>query len=110
VNYEVGSLRGILRQFGLWAPIADRVRSLPERHNVGQALSSESECKLISASGNSRSPALLPLFLLSLDTGMRAGEVRALRMHDLHLTWNNGQITIGEVIVVKSKTEAGQDA
>jgi integrase len=107
VNYEVGSLRGILRQFGLWAPIADRVRSLPERRNVGQALSPEAESKLISTAGESRSPALLPLLLLSLDTGMRAGEVRALRFRDLHLNWNNGHITSGEVIVVKSKTEAG---
>lgn len=32
VNYEVGALRGILKQFGLWAPIADRVKALPERH------------------------------------------------------------------------------
>ena len=39
VNYEVGCLRGILRQFGLWGPIAGRVRALPERHNVGRALS-----------------------------------------------------------------------
>jgi hypothetical protein len=39
VNYEVGALRGILRQFGLWGPIADRVRTLPERHDVGRAVS-----------------------------------------------------------------------
>jgi integrase len=107
VNYEVGSLRGILRQFGLWAPIADRVRPLPERHNVGRALSADDESKLIAASGESRSPVLLPLLLFSLDTGMRAGEVRALRLRDLRLTWSNGQITSGEVIVSKSKTEAG---
>ena len=37
----------------------------------------EDETKLITTIGESRSPALLPLFLLSLDTGMRAGEVRA---------------------------------
>ncbi len=24
VNYEVGALRGVLRQFGLWGPIADQ--------------------------------------------------------------------------------------
>ena len=38
---------------------------------------------------------------------MRAGEVRALRMRDFQLRWNNGQITGGEVVVAKSKTEAG---
>ena len=107
VNYEVGCLRGILRQFGLWGPIADRVRALPERHNVGRALAREDAHKLISAAGESRSPALLPLLLFSLDTGMRAGEVRALRHRDLRLTWDKGQITNGDVIVPKSKTAAG---
>jgi integrase len=106
-KYEVGCLRGILRQFELWGPIADRVRALPERHNVGRALSAADESKLIKAAGESRSPALLPLLLLSLDTGMRAGEVRALRLCDLRLTWDREQITNGEVIVAKSKTEAG---
>ena len=38
---------------------------------------------------------------------MRAGEVRALRLRDLRLTWDREQITSGEVIVPKSKTEAG---
>jgi integrase len=107
VNYEIGSLRGILRQFGLWGAISDRVHALPERHNVGRALSPEDEYKLITACGESRSPALLPLFLLSLDTGMRAGEVRALHLRDLRLNWKNEQIIAGEVIVPKSKTEAG---
>ncbi len=107
VNYEVGSLRGILRQFGLWGPIADRVRALPERHDVGRAVSAGDEAKLIAAASVSRSPALLPLLLLSLDTGMRTSEVRALRHLDLKLTWVNGNIASGEVIVPKSKTAAG---
>jgi integrase len=107
VNYEVGTLRGILRQFGLWGVLADRVHTLPERHNVGRALSTDDESKLLKACGESRSPALLPLFLISLDTGMRAGEVRALRLRDLRLTWEDGQIKAGEVIVPKSKTTAG---
>jgi integrase len=47
------------------------------------------------------------MLLLSLDTGMRAGEVRALRLRDLRLTWDKEQITSGEVIVPKSKTAAG---
>jgi integrase len=107
VNYEVGALRGILRQFGLWGPIADRVRALPERHDVGRAVSAADERKLLSAASASRSPALLPLLLFSLDTGMRTSEVQALRHRDLRLTWNNGNISSGEVIVPKSKTAAG---
>jgi integrase len=107
VNYEVGSLRGILRQFGLWGPIADRVRALPERHDVGRAVSAGDEAKLIAAASASRSPALLPLLLISLDTGMRSSEVQALRRRDLKLSWADGNIASGELIVPKSKTAAG---
>jgi len=107
VNYEVGSLRGILRQFGIWGPLADRVRALPERHDVGRAISLADEFKLIAAASASRSPALLPLLVLSLDTGMRASEVQALRHRDVNLTWVDGDIVSGEVIVPRSKTAAG---
>jgi integrase len=107
VNYETGSLRGILRQYGLWGSIADRVKALPERHDVGRAISPEDEAKLLAAAGASRSPALLPLVLLSLDTGMRLGESQALRRRDLRAIWEKGVILRGEVVVPKSKTPAG---
>ena len=102
-----GALRRILKQFGLWGPIADRMRTLRERHNVGKAVSLEEEQKLLSAAGKSRSPAFLPLLVLSLDTGMRASEVQSLRHRDARLTWANGVIVSGEVVVPKSKTSAG---
>src|SRR5277367_1410080 len=101
VNYEVGSLRGILRQFGLWGPIADRVRTLPERHDVGRAVNAVDEAKLIAAASASRSPALLPLLLITLDTGMRSSEVRVLRHRDLRLTLANGNVTSSDVVVPK---------
>ncbi|MCZ6750904.1 MAG: site-specific integrase [Acidobacteria bacterium] len=107
VNYEVGTLRGILRHFGLWGPLADRVKSLRELHDVGRALSEEDEDKLIKACQQSRSPAILPLFVLSLDSGLRASEIRRLRRQDLNLSWQNGVITGGEIVVGKSKTPAG---
>lgn len=107
VNYETGTLRGILRQFGLWGPIADRVRALPERHDVGRAIPPEVETKLLAAASQSRSPALLPLVLVSLDTGMRLGETQALQRKDLSLAWKDGMIQRGEITVPKSKTAAG---
>ena len=107
VNYETGALRGILRQFGLWGPIADRVRALPERHDVGRAIAPEEETKLLAAASESRSPALLPLVVISLDTGMRMGEMQALRRKDLCLAWKDGAIQRGEITVPKSKTAAG---
>jgi integrase len=59
------------------------------------------------AAHKSRSPALLPLFVFSLDTGMRASEVRAMKLRDLRLVWVNGVIVEGDAIVPKSKTDAG---
>lgn len=107
VNYETGALRGILRQFGLWSPIADRVKALPERHDVGRAIPPEEEIKLLAAASHSRSPALLPLVVISLDTGMRSGETQVLRRRDLSIAWKDGAIQRGEITVPKSKTAAG---
>lgn len=107
VNYEVHTLRGIMKHFNLWSQMADRVKNLRERHNVGRAITTEDEGKLLEAVGQSQSPALFTLFLLSLDTGLRKSEVRLLQRKDLLLTWSEGVITNGELIVPKSKTEAG---
>ncbi len=107
VNYEIGALRGILKQYGLWGQFSDRVKSLRERHDIGRAVSSEEEEKLLSAAKQSRSPALLPLLVLAFDTGLRAGEVQTLRHQDLSLEWENGVITNGELVVRRSKTTAG---
>jgi len=107
VNYEVGALRGILKVHNSWGQISDRVNQLKERHDVGKAVSREDEEKLLRAAQQSRSQALLPLLVLSLDTGLRASEVRALRLKDLTLTWERGVIVRGELAVRESKTEAG---
>jgi integrase len=108
VNYEVGCLRGILKMYGLWATLADNMKSLKQDNNVGRAISVEDEQKLLKAALASRSPSLFPLIILSIDTGLRASEVRSLKLSDLRLEWKNGVITEGQLIVPKSKTEAGK--
>jgi integrase len=108
VNYEVGALRGILKKFRLWNErIAADVNLLKETHDVGKAVSLEDEEKLITAARRSRSLAILPLLCVSIDTGMRASEIKGLRRQDLGLDWENGVIQTGEIIVPKSKSEAG---
>ncbi|HUA36559.1 MAG TPA: tyrosine-type recombinase/integrase [Candidatus Binataceae bacterium] len=107
VNIEVGALRTVLKTHRLWAPMADAVEMLRERKDVGRALSYGEEKKLIEAAGKSRSPALLPLLSITLDTGLRAAEIRALQKKDLSLVWKNGTIESGFITVTKSKTEAG---
>lgn len=108
VNYEVACLRGILKMYGLWAPLADHMKSLKQNNNVGRAVSAEDEQKLLKAALSSRSPAIYPLIVLSIDSGLRASEVRSLRINDLRLEWKNGVITEGQLVVPKSKTEAGK--
>jgi hypothetical protein len=108
VNYEIGTLGHIMKRPGLWASIRERIKNLRERHDIGRALSGEDERKLLEAVGRSDSPSLLPLFVLTLDTGLRAAEARSLRHKDLELQWKDGAIVSGRLIVPKSKTEAGR--
>jgi integrase len=107
VNCEVATLRAILKHYGAWAGIAHRVKMMRERRDTGRALSLEDERKLIDAVGQSTSPALYPFFILTLDAGLRPSENRALRHRDFELIWRNGVIAQGQVVVVRSKTEAG---
>lgn len=107
INYEIHTLRGILKHFSLWSSIADRVRPMKGERQPGRALSREEEARLLAAIRKSNSPALLPLFVLSIDSGLRASEVRALRRGDINAKWKNDEIEEAEIIVPKSKTEAG---
>jgi len=74
---------------------------------VGQAITWEEETKLLDGVSQSGSPALLPLVVVSLDTGLRASEIRSLRLRDLTLEWDAGVIISGHLVVPKSKTAAG---
>lgn len=112
INYEISALRGILKSQGFWSSISDEldrrgIKKLSERHDVGRAISPADERKFLNAIAASRSPALLPLFVVAMDTGLRASESRSLRRRDLSLVWENGAIKEGALIVPKSKTEAG---
>jgi integrase len=107
INAEIGTLRTILRHYGLWAHVSGRVKMLPQRSDTGRALDREDEERLLQAIAQSRSPSLYPFFLLSLDAGLRPSETRALRRSNLRLTWRDGVISQGEIIVGRSKTEAG---
>ena len=107
INYEVGTLRGILKSHGLWAPIGERIKKLRENHDVGRAVSHEDDAKLLAACSASKAPSLLSLYIFARDTGLRKSEMKSLRRRDLKLEWERGIISSGEVVVPKSKTEAG---
>ncbi|HYK17384.1 MAG TPA: site-specific integrase [Bryobacteraceae bacterium] len=52
------------------------------------------------------SPALLPLFIVSIDSALRASEIRGLRRGDVTLIKNENGLE-GEIVVRQSKTDAG---
>jgi integrase len=105
VNYEVHALRLILKHFNLWYPLADKVRMLKGERQPGRALSREEETRLLKAIRECTSPALGPLFIVSIDSGLRASEIRNLRRGDVTLATGDG--CDSEIVVRRSKTEAG---
>lgn len=107
INFELSVLRMVLRHFGVWDSVKGRVRPLRESHDVGKAISRVDEERILAAIRESRSPGLLPLFVLSVDTGLRASELRNLHRRDLALTWGGGAIEQGWIAVSLSKTEGG---
>ena len=73
---------------------------LPVHDDVGRAISSDEERRLLDACGNSRSRSLLPAVTVALSTGMRYSEIRLLRSNQIDLV--SRLITVGP-----SKTESG---
>ena len=80
---------------------------LRQNLDAGRALNVEETNQLIAAILGCRSAALYPFFLLSLDAGLRPSEIRSLRRTSVRACWCDGIMTEAEVIVARSKTEAG---
>jgi len=76
INAMGGVLRQIFKHQNLRALHADRARFFRERRDIGRAISVEDEAKLLDSMQGSRSPSLMPLFVVSIDTGLRASELR----------------------------------
>ncbi len=100
VNIEVGMLRQIMRKHGTWERIKPDVQMLPERQDVGRALTPEEESVLLRECGQSRSRILLPFVILALETGARFNTIRMLQ-------WGNIDFTNRCLKFGKDKTAAG---
>jgi integrase len=100
INMEVGTLRMILKSARLWAALAQDVKMLPERREVGKALTDEEEARLLQACSNSPSPSLYPVVVIFCNTGLRNAELRCAR-------WGQVDFIKAEFQVGKSKTEGG---
>jgi len=100
VNLEVGTLRAILKRSGQWARVQPEVKMLPERDDVGRAITPEEETALLQACSQSRSRSLVPFVILALETGARYGTIRTLQ-------WGNVDLADRCLKWGKDKTAAG---
>jgi integrase len=99
VNMEVDCLaRAIGRQ---WRELWPKVKRLEENREAGRALSTEEENRLLAVAAVNRSPLILPFIRIALLTGMRSGEIRALRVGQLD--WKARSLRVG-----RAKTRAGE--
>jgi integrase len=102
VNLETGILRRILKRAKLWQRLADDIEPLPERHDVGRAMSNEEKIRLMNAAGSKPEWQIARLAMeLALNTTMRACELRG-------LVWRDIDFLERSVTVRRSKTEAGE--
>jgi integrase len=100
VNIEISMLRQIMRNYGAWARIQSNVTMLPEREDVGRALTAKEETALLLECSRSRSRILHPFVLLALETGARYNTIRTLRWANIDFA--NRCLKFG-----KDKTAAG---
>ena len=104
INRDLDVLRGVLKRAKRWHAMAEDIRPLPMRHNVGRALPHDEKLRLLKLAAakpgwqNARLAALL-----ALNTTMRAGEIRGLR-------WRNVDLIERTIMVRRSttKTDAGE--
>jgi len=98
INMELGELS---RAMGHpWSLLWPKVKKLEERKNVGRALASEEQHKLLDGLKDRRTPHLSTLIPLLLLTGMRAGEA-------LSLTWGQVDLIDKAITVGRAKTSNG---
>jgi integrase len=101
INRELDVIRGVLKRARLWHRVADDVRPLPARSNIGRALAPYEEMRLlqVAATRPEWQTARLAM-ILALNTTCRGCELKGLRWCDVDF--------IGRAITIRrSKTDAG---
>jgi integrase len=102
LNMEMGAIRRILKRAKRWHIVADDIRPLKERRNVGRALLPEEKSQLLRIADSRPEWNIARLAAtLSLNTTMRGCELKGLKWRDVDL--NSGTVTIR-----RSKTDAGE--
>jgi integrase len=102
INMELGILRRILKKAKRWYMVADDIKPLPERHDVGRALAHDEKVRLLKIAGcRVKWQIAYNATILSLNTTMRSCEIRG-------LCWRDVDFIERTLTVRRSKTDAGQ--
>lgn len=94
INMDIGALRRVLKQFGRWRILQDRVHNLPENAQpIGRALSREERERLFrTAASNPAWEHVYCAAIAATNTSMRPVEVKHLRRQDVDLV--GGTVTV----------------
>jgi integrase len=105
VNMEIGILRRVLRRGKRWSLLADEVPRLPERRDIGRALTLDEKMRLLSTAAakpewDTARLAAIP----ALNTTMRGCELKGLRWRDMDflertITISRSKISAGERVI-----------
>jgi integrase len=101
INMEVSTLRMMMKAARLWGAISQDVRMLPERRDVGKALTPDEEKRLLEACRKSPQKALYTAVIVFCNTGLRNAELRRAR-------WHQVDFLKAEFRVGKAKTESSE--
>jgi len=102
VNLELGILSRVLKRAKRWHLVADDLRPLPERRDIGRALAPEEKARLLKLAASR--PEWRTTFLaarLALNTTMRGCELKGLR-------WCDVDFIERTLTIRRSKTAAGE--
>src|ERR1700730_4005514 len=102
LNMEMGAIRRILKRAKRWHSIAEDIRPLKERREIGRALSPEEKIRLLRvAESRSEWQVARCAIILALNTTMRGCELKGLQWRDMNL--------LDMLLTVRhSKTVAGE--
>jgi integrase len=106
VNNEIQVLAGILGLAKLWHRVNPKYKRLPvPKSDIPDALTKDQSEKLLRLAAASDPNAVVPFAaVLAFSTGMRSGEIKGLRLGDLH---HEGHYPCLTVRRVNTKTNAG---
>ncbi len=102
LNMEFGAIRRILKRARRWHSIAEDVKPLRERGQVGRALSPELKLNLLKRTEDRLEwQTIRCAAILALNTNMRGSELKGLQ-------WRDVSLLDCTITVRRSKTEAGK--